>query len=246
MTAHLSKDHKVHDNVRGCVLAKDWLRGSGRHFWSCGLCVSLFSSLQERLKHIDNKHFRQHQSIDGWNVTNVIYGLLKQPGVDEAWEAQMTAQHGWQHPEVVWEASNLGDLQLKLEIGPSDKPSAVLLAKEAFDKCTTRSSYAWNETHDPAGDGHKSMDIGLVSFDSPSQSVSTHTDPLAADSIPWKVQHTLVHHRSRDAYAYSEKPTLFEQAVNGECMTPEPHDALSFSRRRQLRRDQIRPSIVQS
>ncbi len=241
MTAHLSKCHGVYDNARVCVLAKTWLRGSGRQFWSCGLCVSLFPTLQDRLKHIDVEHFRQNQSIDGWNVTNVIYGLLKQPGVGEAWEAQLTAQHGRQHPEVVWQASTLGDLQFKLEMGPSDEQSAVLLAKLAFDKCTTRNSYAWNETHDPADDGHKRMDIGPVSFSSHSQSVSGHassTNPLTAGMIPWDVQPTLVRGQSDGAYAYSEKPTLFEQAVNGKCMTLKSHDALSFSQSRQLRRTQ--------
>lgn len=84
MTKHFSKCHEVYDTARACTLAKNWLRGSGRQFWSCGLCVSLFRSLQERLKHIEVEHFRRHESIDGWNVTNVIHGLLKQPGVCEA------------------------------------------------------------------------------------------------------------------------------------------------------------------
>lgn len=249
MTRHLRKYHGIHNIARACTLAKNWLRGTGRQFWSCGLCVSLFPNLQERLKHTDVEHFRQNQSIDRWNVTNVIYGLLKQPMVWEAWEAQMTAQHGWQHPEIVWEASELGDLQLQLEMGPSDKQSAVLLAKLAFDKCTTCSSYCWNETQDPADDGHKRMDIGTVSFSSHSQSVSGHassTDPLAAGMIPWDVQPTLVQGQSDDAYTYSEKPTPYELVTNGKCMILEPHNALSFSQSRQLRRAQIRPSIVQS
>ncbi len=220
MTKHLSRFHGVHDHAQGCTLAKNWLRGSGRQFWSCGLCVSLFPSLQERLKHLDIEHFRRHQSVVGWSVTNVIYGLLKQPGVCEAWDAQMTAQHGWQHPEILWEASELGELQLVLEMGPSDKRSAVSLAKAAFDKCKPQNAYAWNETANPADDGHKAMDTKPVSSISHHQSVSVHsTSPSAAESIPWEAQHPLIHRRSEVVHEFGQEPTLCEPVIKGECMT---------------------------
>lgn len=222
MTKHLSKCHGVHDLVRGCTLAKNWLRGSGRRFWSCGLCVSLFPSLQERLKHLDIEHFRRHQSVVGWSVTNVIYGLLKQPGVCEAWDAQMTAQHVWYHPEILWEASELGDLQLVLEMGPSDKRSAVSLAKAAFDKCKTQNAYAWNETANPADDGHQAMDTEPVSSSSHYQSVSAHdssTPPPAAESTPWEVQHPSIHSRSEGDYGFGQEPALCEPIIKGKRMT---------------------------
>lgn len=231
MTKHLSKCHGVCDIARGCTLAKNWLRGSGRQFWSCGLCVSLFPSLQERLKHIDVEHFRRDQSVMGWNATNVIYGLLKQPGVCEAWEAQMTSLHGWQRPELVWEPSKLGDLQLKLEMGPSDKQSAVFLAKAALDECTTRNSHSWNETPDPADDGHKRMDTGPVSFSSYYQSLSAHStspDPLAAGLTPREVHDTLTHRRSGEVHGYDEKPALCEPFLDGEYITPRFHNPLQL------------------
>lgn len=222
MTKHLSKCHGVHDLNQGCTLAKNWLRGSGRQFWSCGLCVSLFPSLQERLKHLDVEHFRRHQSIGGWSVTNVIYGLLKQPGVCEVWDAQMTAQHGWQHPEISWEASELGDLQFVLEMGPSDKKSGVLLAKAAFDKCKSPNAYAWTETANPADDGHEAMNTEPVSSSSHYQSLSAHessTPASAAESTPWEVQHPPIHSRSEDEYGFDKEPALCEPVIKGECMT---------------------------
>lgn len=149
----------------------------------------------------------------------------------------MTAQHGWQRPEIVWEAAKLGDLQFRLEMGPSDEQSAVLLAKAALDASTTRNSHAWNDTPDPADDGHKRMDIDPVSFSSHSQSVSAHaapTDPLAADLMLWEVQDTPTHSRSGEAHGYDEKPALCEPVFDGECMTPRFHDALSYPQSKRL------------
>lgn len=152
MTKHLTKCHGVFDTTQARTLARAWLRDSGRRFWSCGLCVDLFLSLQERLRHIDVEHFRQHQPIETWSLTNVILGLLRQRDVKEAWHAHMTAYHGWEHPEVAWVTSDVEDVQLRLEMGPSEKHSAVALAEAAYNVSIIRTSDAWNVSSGSAED----------------------------------------------------------------------------------------------
>lgn len=176
MTKHLTKCHGVLDSAQARALAKAWLRASGRRFWSCGLCVcdKPFTNLQERLRHIDLEHFRKHHSIQDWDATKVILGLLRQPDVSEAWKAQLTKYPGWEHVEVKWEASNLGDLQFKLEMGASDKQSARALAEAAYNVCVIRTSDVWNLFLGWAGDHEKSTWLSDTPSIHQSRSTSYH------------------------------------------------------------------------
>lgn len=195
MTKHLNKCHGVFDSAQASTLANAWRRDSGRRFWSCGLCVcdKPFTSLQDRLMHIDHEHFRKHQSIEDWDATKVILGLLRQPDVSGVWGAHMTIHHGWEHPEVVWVRSDLGDLQLRLEMGPSDKQSAVTLAKAAYNVCVIRPSDAWNGASGSSGnhDGSTAIPHMLSTYQHRLASYDlTPAQTLALEPFDWDTLHT--------------------------------------------------------
>ena len=135
MVKHLSNSHAFYDDAGALLLAKQWLQGSGRRFWSCGFCVILFWTFQERLKHIADEHLEKGKSVRDWDMTNVIKGLLSQPHVYDSFELEVEARPGLSRSELSWQASNLEDLQLQLEFGPTAERDASFLAKAAFDAC---------------------------------------------------------------------------------------------------------------
>lgn len=222
LTKHLNTCHGVSNIALGRTLADQWLRSIGRQFWSCGFCINLFSNLLERLKHIDAEHFRRHQSSSEWDMTNVISGLLRQPGVYEAFKEQMIAYYGWKFPETIWDGSKLGALQLNLELGPSEKRSAMSLARSAFDLCEIRGAYEWNERIDLGGDRHEIDGSGSASsydrrgLDS---MASPTTLPQATEAMLWHAKNTHVDSRSGDGYARGQMPTSSDLVPAGKSTT---------------------------
>lgn len=133
MVNHLNRLHGVLDTQRGRDLADQWRHTMKKQAWSCGFCISFFSTFQDRLKHIDNEHFRKHQSIDDWDPNKVILGLLQQPKMEKIWKTRMASLPHWVHPEdLVWDRATAKDLRTTLEIGPADDHHANTLADTAY------------------------------------------------------------------------------------------------------------------
>ena len=140
MVDHLSKDHARHDKAQGRSMAESWRVNSGRQAWSCGFCARSFSDFGDRLKHIDNEHFKRHQDVRDWDRSKVILGLLLQPGVKEAWESLMASKTIHDSTGFTWESPALDNLQLLLEMGPSSGQSAESLAAAAYAAARPRPS----------------------------------------------------------------------------------------------------------
>ena len=127
MIAHLAK-HRVHSKD-AAALAEKWRYHSNKKNFSCGLCVRFFSSIAERSNHIDNEHWRQGQTMDAWELSNCIRGLLLERKVQAAWRSLLRC-----YPDVVecnlrWERPLAEGLQSRLEKG-EDRPE--VLAKAAL------------------------------------------------------------------------------------------------------------------
>ena len=133
MVSHLKEAHRITENSRALAIAKESLRSSGRKFWACGFCVTVFSSFSDRIKHLAKQHFEAGMMIDAWDTSKVIKGLLLQPIVDQAWEVEMGDQHGVPRPEMSWHASNTGRVQTQLEMGASSGYEGYSLAKAAYE-----------------------------------------------------------------------------------------------------------------
>ena len=140
MVDHLSKDHARHDKAQGQSMANSWRVNSGRQAWSCGFCARSFSDFGDRLKHIDNEHFKRHHDVRDWDRSKVILGLLLQPGVKQAWESLLASKSIQDPTGFTWESPAIGNLQLLLETGPSIGQNAESLAAAAYAAARPRSS----------------------------------------------------------------------------------------------------------
>lgn len=133
MVNHLNKSHGITETQEGRDLADQWRHTLKKQAWSCGFCISLFLTFQDRLKHVDVEHFRRHQSIHEWDLNKVILGLLQQPKMQKVWQTRTAFLPPWVDPEnLVWDKVTAKDLRAALEIGPSNDHHANTLADAAY------------------------------------------------------------------------------------------------------------------
>ena len=135
MVSHLRVKHGINIASLGEAIAGKWKYTVKKQAWSCCFCVDVFASFNERLSHIASKHYEHGHTIEEWDATNVIQGLLQQPGMVKAWEGKLTSLPPWEIPDIIWERDAIEDLQQDLEVGPSDETTAVLLAEAAYSAC---------------------------------------------------------------------------------------------------------------
>lgn len=140
-------------------LADRWRYGWNKQAFSCGFCVMLFPTLSDRSSHIDNEHWKHGRDMSEWSLTNVIRGLLLQPGIKEVWESYLASDTPLGEASFRWELPKAEGLQLKLELG---EDSAIDLANLAY-QCGDYNYWALGqevvspETHQ--------MDVGDSSLD---------------------------------------------------------------------------------
>ena len=119
---HIRNRHGVQTKARAEAIADKWKETTKKQAWSCGFCVCLLRTFGDRLKHI-GKHFERGQTLDEWDTTNVIEGLLSQPGMVSVWEKPLD----WRSPNVIWKKDAVKQVQHDLEFGPSDSAHAMAL-----------------------------------------------------------------------------------------------------------------------
>ena len=62
----------AHDIFTGGPLAEKWRKSIKKKYISCGVCISLYTSMTEQLNHIDNEYFKLFQGIHQWGFNNVM------------------------------------------------------------------------------------------------------------------------------------------------------------------------------
>ena len=170
---HLSKVHGV--NIKSDVeaIVEKWKHTVEKQAWSCGFCVFPFTTFSDRLSHIATQHFERGQTIDEWNFTKVIQGLLRQTGMIKAWEEKLAALPAGEAEDIVWEKNDITVLQHDLEVGPNDGKSAVDLAKAAYIASTKRSM---------AGAGENPDETSVATSFTPNQSHPPLASAIESDS----------------------------------------------------------------
>lgn len=156
MMAHLAQRHGVLDSKS---LADQYRRTFSKQTWSCGFCLFSFSTLADRLRHIDVEHFRKNEHIKAWSTTKIINGLLLQREVREAWKI-LLASVNLDHSGFSWHRNNVQDLQLKLELGPNVEQSAESLAQAAYD----HADYDWSAFQSSIPDGTFNITVPYGSY----------------------------------------------------------------------------------
>ena len=134
LVKHLRNYHNVQAKAKGEAIADKCKQTTKRQAWSCGFCIHMTHTFGDRLKHIAT-HFESGQTLDMWDTSKVIEGLLSQPRMIDAWKTQLDSSMSWESPDLIWEKHVVKDLQRHLEIGPSDSKHAAALAKAAYETC---------------------------------------------------------------------------------------------------------------
>lgn len=153
LVRHLKKCHNVQEKAQGEAVADKCKKTTKKQAWSCGFCVHPFHTFGDRLKHIA-KHFRDGQTLDQWNTTNVIEGLLLQPGMAKVWKKPLD----WSLSSNIWKKDVIKDLQDDLELGPTDRVPATALVKRVYnarqpdlDVLNDHSSFNYAPIHEAPG-----------------------------------------------------------------------------------------------
>ena len=116
LAKHLTSSHGILDDD-AIERAQRWRLKSNKKAYACGFCIKFFSSLTDRLNHIDHEHWSNGETMESWSLTTLIRGLLLQPGVNEAWQYLLaTSEPSLPESSFTWELPTAEGLQLRLEL----------------------------------------------------------------------------------------------------------------------------------
>ncbi|KAI1818641.1 hypothetical protein GGS20DRAFT_581397 [Poronia punctata] len=134
-----NQHHKSAHGCQTCPHAEMVMRPmKKRRAYGCGFCAALHGQFERHIDHVAT-HFENGATKQEWSHSNVIYGLLHQHGIIEAWKALIASkqsQFNGRQPLFGWspdstgrahgfiENENPGQLQDLLEFFDGSKESA--------------------------------------------------------------------------------------------------------------------------
>ncbi|KAL7922856.1 hypothetical protein ACQKWADRAFT_71429 [Trichoderma austrokoningii] len=143
-----NQHHKQCHGCKTCPHAEKVVRFlRKRKYWACGFCSALHPARERHVEHVA-RHFESGLGKADWMHSRVIYGLLHQPLIHNAWDAMVTgkqAEFGGRRPQFSWhpsktgraqgflEKENPGQLQDLLEFFSGDESEARWIVGIAFD-----------------------------------------------------------------------------------------------------------------
>ena len=221
----LIKHLKAHGIRDGSDLAEKWHISYQKCYYSCGFCVSLFTTNAERLNHIDIYHWRYHHRIEHWDKNLVIRGLLLQPHLLPSWHALSACDP--RITSLAWGSDVVSTLQSRLELSheePDDLAAAAFYQSTVLPEVNPAmypmeyASTAPTLSHDPSlASSWTDLDFDTVDFDVKDTSLSQ----------PWPK--TMEQRQYDDHTAYSPKPVA----------TVSPHDPSTAEATRHIHTDDV-------
>ncbi|KJZ74299.1 hypothetical protein HIM_06305 [Hirsutella minnesotensis 3608] len=118
-----------------------------RKYWACGFCSALHPARERHVEHVA-RHFESGMTKGDWMHSRVIYGLLHQPLIHEAWDALVSGkqpEYTGRRPQFSWhpsktgraqgflEKESAGQLQDLLEFFSGDEGEATWIVQSAYD-----------------------------------------------------------------------------------------------------------------
>ncbi|KAF4508940.1 hypothetical protein G6O67_005259 [Ophiocordyceps sinensis] len=88
-----------------------------RKYWACGFCSALHPARERHVEHVA-RHFESGMTKGDWMHSRVIYGLLHQPLIHEAWDTLVNGKqpdYTGRRPQFSWHPSKTGRAQGFLE-----------------------------------------------------------------------------------------------------------------------------------
>ncbi|KAI0153105.1 hypothetical protein GGR57DRAFT_156312 [Xylariaceae sp. FL1272] len=144
-----NQHHKSAHGCQTCPHAETVMRPmKKRRAYGCGFCAALHGQFERHIDHVA-AHFESGMTKNDWSHSNVIYGLLHQHGIHEAWKSLISGkqnQFNEHQPMFGWsadstgrahgyvEGENPGQLQDLLEFYDGSKESAKKIV-ELADAC---------------------------------------------------------------------------------------------------------------
>ncbi|KAH8648408.1 hypothetical protein BX600DRAFT_114923 [Xylariales sp. PMI_506] len=142
-----------------------------RRAWGCGFCAAMHTKLEKHYEHVAS-HFESGAQKPDWLHSNVIYGLLHQPAVLEAWKDLINRKQGkfnGHQPMFSWSLDNTGRQQGYVE---NENPGQLQDFLEFFDGSTESAEKiarcAWGYCH-----------VVLKPKSSPADNTPTHQDAMS-------------------------------------------------------------------
>lgn len=144
-----NQHHKTRHNCKTCPHADKVIKYTRKkRAWACGFCAAFLPSMDRYIDHI-GLHYESGRTRAHWYHSNVIYGLLHQPGVNAAWKNIIGSRFSHipkeEQPRYGWDAKTTGrkqgflenetpgNLQDLLEFFNPTKDDPVKVARLAFD-----------------------------------------------------------------------------------------------------------------
>ncbi|KAI6089190.1 hypothetical protein F4821DRAFT_67264 [Hypoxylon rubiginosum] len=142
-----NQHHKSAHGCKTCPHADTVVRHlRKRKAWGCGFCAAMHGKFEKHIDHVA-AHFESGSTKADWMHSNVIYGLLHQHLIHEAWKALIAAKQSTfngHQPMFSWspestgraqgfvENENPGQLQDLLEFFDGTKESAENIVEMAY------------------------------------------------------------------------------------------------------------------
>ncbi|KAK2601166.1 hypothetical protein N8I77_010636 [Diaporthe amygdali] len=144
-----NQHHKTRHNCKTCPHADKVIKYTRKkRAWACGFCAAFLPSMDRYIDHI-GLHYEAGRTRAHWYHSNVIYGLLHQPGVNAAWKQIIGARfshipkdeqprYGWEikttgRKQGFLENETAGNLQDLLEFFNPTKDDPAKVARIAFE-----------------------------------------------------------------------------------------------------------------
>ncbi|KAK4673890.1 hypothetical protein QC763_115910 [Podospora pseudopauciseta] len=143
-----------HKNAHGCTTcphADRVVRYTQRKTaWACGFCGGFLASRDRYFDHVA-RHYEDGCNKGHWNHSLVIYGLLHQPSISNAWKELNAALYGHlprdQQPMLEWDAKVTGNAPGFLE---GESPGKLQDLLEFFNESNDDPRFLARLAHDQA------------------------------------------------------------------------------------------------
>ncbi|KAI1827618.1 hypothetical protein F4861DRAFT_327687 [Xylaria intraflava] len=233
-----NQHHKSAHGCQTCPHADMVMRPmKKRRAYGCGFCAALHGQFERHIDHVAT-HFEGGMTKRDWSHSNVIYGLLHQHGIIEAWKALVASKHnqfndrqpmfGWS-PESTGRAhgfvenENPGQLQDLLEFFDGSKESAKKIVQLA-ETCVHVVLRPKSPPSSPTASADVILPLSGATGGSPRVSRAMVREPRRSTSMSAMVKAAKPGRR-----AVSSSSSPFESQAPNTALTPVPSMTLPSS-----------------
>ncbi|CAI0646383.1 unnamed protein product [Colletotrichum noveboracense] len=109
-----NQHHKASHGCKTCPHSEKVVKYlKRRKYWACGFCSALHPSRERHVEHVA-RHFESGKTKSDWMHSRVIYGLLHQPLIHEAWKDILMSkanEFNGRQPNFSWNPTQTGRAQ---------------------------------------------------------------------------------------------------------------------------------------